>query len=105
MQHDLPLLRVANACHPDMDDHERYGILRTAAAERRHGVWIERLAHMPGAHAPVGTAMRFLRELEEPWPTLTEPYTAPPPCRHPGAAVLLLVLLLAVLMLMLAKKK
>jgi hypothetical protein len=61
------LLRVANACHPAMDDHQRHRILAAVADDLRDDAWSNRLRRAPDGTASVAMAMRLLRELEEPW--------------------------------------
>lgn len=67
--HDGSLLRVANACHPDMDDMERRRILLAVAREvgAPPDVHQSLQASSSGGVGP-SVAMRFLWYLEEPMP-------------------------------------
>lgn len=67
MAHPLPLLQVANACHPDMDDHERWLIL--SAVERETGAPPEVQVYLREPRQAVGAmvAMDMLKWLEEPY--------------------------------------
>ena len=63
-QHTRPLLRVANACHPDMDDRQRHRILLAAADEAEHADWLDRLRERDDREADPTDAMDLLRDLE-----------------------------------------
>ena len=41
--HPAPLLRLANACHPDMDGEQRRRIMLDVAVDRGMEEWIRRL--------------------------------------------------------------
>lgn len=61
--HDRYQLRLANACHPDMDEEQRRAILLAVIEDLHHERWRAMLRRR-GAQATV--AMRMLGELERP---------------------------------------
>ena len=67
MAHNPTLLRVANACHPEMDDRQRHRILAAVAEDTRNAAWSDWLRRAPGKKTNTTVAMRMLRDLEQPW--------------------------------------
>ena len=61
MSHDVQLLRVANACHPEMADAERRDILRRVGDELGWPDWLPPVGKRCGPRH----AMQMLRALEQ----------------------------------------
>jgi hypothetical protein len=62
MHHSQALLRVANVCHPEVDDGHRRDVMLAVAKGQGMDGWITRLERRSGAGAML--AMRMLSVLE-----------------------------------------
>ena len=62
MQHSVPLLRLANVCHPEVDPGVRRRVMFEVAVDENLERWIRRLEHRDDAS--VAMAMHMLGILE-----------------------------------------
>ena len=87
MQHSVPLLRLANVCHPEVDPRVRREVMLEVAVDENLQRWIQRLEHR--GDASIAMAMHMLGVLEQ-RTNFLEGFTDEPE-GHPGLPILLFV--------------